>query len=206
MPVWLVHPTLMAEAGAAVVWLAANLIALARRPATAISWYAIAGLVEGGLAVLWGLAHHEAAWWSMGILWMAAKGVVVPRWLLAALPPDRWELVAAGTPRLLLGSAVLVVVAVAAGGAAGVAVAALLTPFWLLTQRRELWVAAILLMEAEVALGFVALAAHVAPATVDVLDVAEVLWAGALLAWLLRRGRLDWEEPIHTTALRRLRG
>lgn len=206
MPVWLVHPTLMAEVGAAVVWLAANLIALARRPTTAITWYAIAGLVEGGLAVLWGLAHHEAAWWGLGLLWMAAKGVVVPRWLLGALPPDRWELVAAGTPRLLLGSAVLVVVTVAAGGAAAVAVAALLTPFWLLTQRRELWVAAILLMEAEVALGFLALGAHVAPATVDVLDVAEVLWAAGLLAWLLRRGRLDWDEPIHTTALRRLRG
>lgn len=206
MPVWLVHPTLMAEAGAAGVWLAANLIALARRPATAISWYAIAGLVEGTLAVLWGLAHHEAAWWGLGLLWMAAKGVVVPRWLGAALPQHRWELAAAGTPRLLLGSAVLVVVTMAAGGAQGVAVAALLTPFWLLTQRHELWVAAVLLMEAEVALGFLALGAHVAPATVDVLDVAEVLWTGALLAWLLRRGRLDWDEPIHTTALRRLRG
>ncbi len=206
MPVWLVHPTLMAQAGGAMVWLAANLIALARRPATAISWYALAGLAEGALAVGWGVAHHEAAWWALGLLWMAAKGVAVPRWLLPALPQDRYELVAAGTPRLLLGSVVLVAVAAAAGGGAGVAVAALLTPFWLLTQRRELWVAAILLMEAEVALGFLALGAHVAPAAVDGLDVAEVLWAAALFAWLMRRGRLDWDEPIHTTALRRLRG
>ena len=206
MPVWLVHPTVMAEAGAAVVWLSANLIALARRPGTALGWYTAAGVVEGALAIIWGVSHHQAAWWAIGVVWIAAKGGVVPRWLGGALPADRWELVAAGTPRLMLGSALLAVVAIAAAGPAGLALAALATPFWLLTQRRELWVAAVLLLEAEVALGFVALGAHVAPAAADVLDVAEVVWATGLLAWLLRRGRLDWDEPIHTTALRRLRG
>lgn len=206
MPVWLVHPTVMAEAGAAVVWLSANLIGLARRPRTALGWYAAAGVVEGGLAILWGVSHHQAAWWALGLMWVVAKGLVVPRWLGQALPADRWELVAAGTPRLMLGSALLVALALAAAGPVGLAVAAVATPFWLLTQRRELWVAAVLLMEAEVALGFVALGTHVAPGAADVLDVAEVVWASALLAWLLRRGRLDWDEPIHTTALRRLRG
>jgi len=206
MPGFLTHAVLLGEVGGAVAWLSANLIAVARRPRTAIFWYAVAGYVEGALAVGWGIDQHQAAWWALGILWAAAKGWAVPRWLGRSLPHDRWELAAAGTPRLLVGSAVLLVLAGAAAGPPGVAIAAVLTAFWLMSQRRELWLNSVLLIEAEVGMGFVALLLGVAPSTADVLDVVEVLWAAGLLAWLQGRARQDLDEPVHTTALRRLRG
>jgi hypothetical protein len=200
------HGAGVGEAGAAVAWLVANLMAVSRRPQSASRWYALAGLVEGALAILWGTTEGVAAWWALGIVWAVAKGLVVPRWIERAFPPDRFEMAVPGTPRLLVGSAVLMVVAVLAAGAAGVALAAVLTPFWLLAQRRELWAGSVLLIEAEVAVGFLALTLGAAPQLADLLDVAELVWAAGLIAWFQRRAREDIAEPIHTTALRRLRG
>jgi hydrogenase-4 membrane subunit HyfE len=195
---------LLAVSGGAVTWLVANFMAVSRRPAQAVLAYRLSGFFQALLAADAGALLHVSAWFWLAGGWLVGKVVVVP-WLLSrALPPSAYEVKAPATPRLVMGSALLVSVCTWAVGVPGLFLGTLLTPFWLLTQRRELWIQAVLLMEAEIALGFLSMALATVGAS-DFMALALLVAMGGLLAWLYRRGAEDVPSPS-TDRLTNLKG
>ncbi len=199
------HLWIPAMGGAAVTWLVANLMAIARRTGSALDWYRLSGLVEAALAVDVALGTHQYAWLALGLGWGVGKVWAVPAILRRSLPLGVYEVKTRATPSLMLGSAALVGILAWAAGVSGLLLAALLTPFWLLTQRREVWLQAILLMEAEIALGFLSLGLSSAVGLADFLALAELLAMAVLLAWLYRRGAMDLPS-LTTDTMKELRG
>jgi hypothetical protein len=196
----------LALIGALVVWIIANLLAVGRRPDSAVAWYRLSGLIEAACAAAWGLARNEPAWTVLAVGWAVVKGVAVPWILRTALPSRYYGALTAGTPRLLMGSGLVLAVSIWTLGPLGGSLAALLTPFWLLMTRREIWVGAMLLIEAEIALGFVAIGLGAAPVLADWLALSELVAMAVLLAWLLQRGREDHADVVTVDRLRQLEG
>ena len=178
---------LIALVGGFVAWALVNLVASTRLAGSGLWWYRVSGLVEGAAAGVIGLRTDDAAWIALGVLWILAKTWWVPAILARRFESsERYGVRARGTPRIFLGSALVLGVLWWVAGPLGVPLAALVAAFWVMAGRRELWVQAVMLLEAEIALGFLVVWGHAAPAVGDVLDVLEVLATAALLTWLGR--------------------
>src|SRR5579875_3012823 len=196
---------LIGVTGAGLSWIMVNLLGVTRTPRSGIGWYRLISAVEAGTAVYAGWFLHAPAWMVLGGMWAIVKIGGVPMVLGRSLPGPAYGVEARGTPGLVGGSLALAAVVTWALGPPGVLLAALLTPFWILTQRREVWVQ-ILLLEAELALGFAGVAFGQGPGPADYLAAAELLGLAVLFAWLHVRGSRD-TVPVPTTRdLEELRG
>jgi hydrogenase-4 membrane subunit HyfE len=179
----------LGTAGALVTAFLANLLAVNRMARGAVYAYAATSLTEAVLAFWAGTVLHEASWWALAGVWFVAKVIVVPRIIARAADDARYGATTPGTPRLALGSFVIFAVLAWAGGPVTLPVAALLTAFWLLAVRAELYVEALLLLEAEVAVGFLAIRFALAPGWSDAVATVETVATAVLLAWLDREAR-----------------
>ncbi len=191
-------PMLLGITGAGLSWLMVNLLGVTRTPRTGIGWYRMISAVEAAVAIYAGHRFHETGFIVLGAVWALVKIAWVPAVLRAGLPASAYGAEARGTPRLIGGSLALSAIVTWALGPPGVLLAALLTPFWILTQRREIWLQVLLLLEAELVIGFAAVAAGHAAGLSDFLAVAELMGLAVLLAWLHRRGSED-TVPVPTS-------
>lgn len=202
----LASPMLVGVTGAGLSWLLVNLLGITRTPRSGIGWYRLISAVEAATAVYAGYRFHTPAWIALGVVWAVVKIWWVPAVLHRGLPRVAYGAEARGTPGLIGGSLALSAIVTWALGTPGVLLAALLTPFWILTQRREVWVQILLLLEAELVVGFAAIAIGRGAGLADFLAAAELLGLSVLLAWLHVRGSRD-TVPVPTTRdLEELRG
>lgn len=199
-------PLLLGVTGAGLSWLMVNLLGVTRTPRSGIGWYRMISAVEAGVAIYAGVLFHLTGFIVLGAIWALVKIGWVPRVLRQGLPKGAYGAQARGTPGLIGGSLALAAIVTWALGIPGVLLAALLTPFWILTQRREVWVQILLLLEAELAIGFAGVALGHLAGLGDFLAVAELMGLAVLLAWLHRRGSED-TVPVPTSHdLQELRG
>lgn len=182
------------------------LIALSRRLGSGINFYRLSGLIEGGTALYLGLQSHAWSWVALGIVWLLVKVVLVPITLVTTFPSHAYSIHAPGTPRLLLGAAVVFAVLGWSLGPVGFAVSTVVLPFWLITQRRETWVQGILFLEAEIGVGLTLLILHAGPSAADVYGAIELLATAVLLAWLHVRQTRDFGDQVTSDMLARLKG
>jgi hypothetical protein len=199
-------PMLIGVTGCGLSWLVVNLLGITRTPRSGIGWYRLISAVEAATAVYAGYRLHTLVWITLGLVWAVVKLWWVPAVLSRGLPGLAYGAQARGTPGLIGGSLALAAIVTWTLGPPGVLLAALLTPFWILTQRREVWVQVLLLLEAELVVGFTAIAIGRGAGLADFLAVAELLGLSVLLAWLHVRGSAD-TVPVPTTRdLEELRG
>ena len=202
----LASPLFVGVTGAGLSWLMVNLLGITRSPQSGIGWYRMIGAMEAAAAVYAGYRFHTPVWIVLGAIWAVVKIWWVPVVLRRGLPGLAYGAQARGTPGLIGGSLALAAVVTWALGTPGVLLAALLTPFWILTQRREVWLQILLLLEAELVLGFTAIAVGHGAGLADFLAAAELLGLAVLLAWLHVRGSQD-TVPVPTSHdLQELRG
>jgi hypothetical protein len=173
-------------AGSLLAWACATFLALARRPQGASGWYRLSGLIQGFVAVMAGIGTREWSWIGLGMAWAVVKGVIIPLWLTPRVKLSPYSVKTSGTPRLMIGAVGLLSVLWWALGIVGIPVGVTLVAFWLIGERRELWVEALLLVEAEIGTGFLTLMTVPRPGTADLLVTVELLALGGLLWWFHR--------------------
>lgn len=193
-------------AGSLTVWLLANLMAATRRTSSGLGWYIASGVAEGGVAMAVGFLSGLAAWVAVGVLWVLVKVLVIPALIRRDLGSRVYGVKAQGTPRLMLGSAVLLAVLWWTLGPLGVSLAAVVTPFWLIAERHEVWIQGLLLLEAEIGVGFLTLLAESNPGGAELAAAGEVVALAVLLVWLFRSSREHFGRVPEVTQLTRLRG
>lgn len=193
-------------AGSLTAWLLSNLMAATRRTSSGLGWYIASGLTEGGVAIAVGLLTGLTAWIAIGSLWCLVKVVIIPGLIRRDLGSWVYGVKAQGTPRLMLGSAVLLAVLWWTLGPLGVSLAAVVTPFWLIAERHEVWIQALLLLEAEIGVGFLTLVAESTPGGAELAAAGEVVALAVLLVWLLRASHEHFGRVPESEQLTRLRG
>ncbi len=187
-----------------IAWLALVLLSITRRSQSALGWYRIAALATVVAAVYVG--RSDSAWLYLAALWLIVKVFAVPALLTRRAPSQEYGLAARGTPSLVLGSIAMLSFAWWALGSAGLPVGVLGTALWLAMMRREVWLQALLLVGADLAVSLLSLQYPAVPGLPEVLAVVEVLLLGALLAWLERRGVAALAVSPTADHLTRLRG
>jgi hydrogenase-4 membrane subunit HyfE len=188
MPASFPSPPLPVLAAAA-LWLSSVLLAIARRPRSALQWYRLAALLLAALAALLAKERHVPALFGLAALWLFVKVFLVPTVLLRTAPRELYSLAARGSPGLILAAGLVLVLATWTLGAPGLALACVLTPLACLAQRQELWFHALCLLQAELGAALLALDAGISPGWTELWAAVELAGLASVLAWFLRRAR-----------------